>query len=305
MALDLYDVSWGVSRLWCSSIRTDRSRTVVVHEVAEGDDHPTQDQGQAPRWVECELLFIEMPGERLSPMERFLTFQAQVEEGEPQLFTHPIDGQFYARVEGFTYTIDEDENITDASARFIRSANAESPTPAGAGTTAAAGEDAVAASAAEFTNELAAVGITSTLGADAVAAQEAWGSAEEVPTRQVLVDVAALSERLATMIVDEGLEEDLSLFGAYRAAILFGDAIRAAALAALAETPKLTSIRIGSPVSLLALCRRIYGGAQAEMRQRQILALNDIRTPAWIEAGTVLMIPLPSSSSARSRMRAA
>jgi hypothetical protein len=298
MAFDFYDVTWGVSRLWCSRIDTDRSRTVVVHELAEGDDHPTQDRGFAPRRIDCDLMFVEMPGERLSAMDRFLTFQAQVEEGEPQIFTHPIDGRFYARVEGFRYTIDEDENIVDCTATFIRSAAVEGPTPAGSGTSAATGEGAVAARAEQFDAELEAVGLSSSIGADSVAAQETWSDPLTVPTRQVILDVAGLSSRLATFIEDEQLEHDLKLFGAWKATIQLGGAIRAAALAALAETPKVTAVLVGSPISLLALCVRMYGGAEAEDRVRQVLALNDLSTPGWIAAGTVLTMPVPAKGRA-------
>ncbi len=289
-----YDVTWGAARLWCGRISTTGGRTQVVHELAEGDDHPVQDRGLAVRRVTCEILFVEMPREATPPLERFLAFKRQVDDGERLLFTHPIDGQFYVNVEGFDYDLDEDGNVVGATAVFIRSADAEGPTPAGSGTQPAAGEDAVAASAAEHTTELEAVGMTSDIGERAVAAQESWGDATTVPTRQVIVDVASLSDEISVLLED--LETDLALFAAYKATIFLAASIRAAALAALAETPKVTAIRIGGTVSLLALCVRIYGGSDANDRVRQILALNDIRTPAWLTPGSVIVIPVPSAA---------
>ncbi len=304
---DFYDVTWGSVRLWCSAITTENGRTQVVHELAEGDDHPVQDRGLAPRRVSCSLLFVEMPAEQSPAIDRFLAFKAQVDGGETFLFTHPIDGGYYANVEGFSYTLDEDSNIADVSCTFIKSGAAEAPIAAGAGTASVAGEDAVAARADDFAAELDAVGISSTIGEDAVAATVAWSDADTVPTRQVIVDVAELSNRLATMIEDEGLETDIRLFGAYKASIFMGQSIRAAALAALADTPKLTAIRVAEPVSLLGLCRRVYGGAEAETRTRQVLALNDIRSPGWIARGTILTIPVPprTGASQPSRRRVA
>lgn len=302
---EFYDCTWGSVRLWCASVSTDNSRTKVIHELAEGDEHPVQDRGLGVRKVTCELLFVQMPREPRPPRERFLEFKAQVDGGEDHLFQHPLGETYYAGVEAFTHEIDEDGNLT-ASVTFVKSGEPEAPVQTGAGTTAAAGEDAVATQAAALTAELDEVGISSTTPADAVAAQASWSESETVPTRQVIVDVARLSDSLATMIEDEGLERDLKLFPAYKASILLGNAIRAAALAALAETPRLTAVRIKHTISLLALCVRIYGGAEAEDRVRQILALNDIRTAGWLEADTVIMIPIPSRAQrARALARAA
>jgi hypothetical protein len=298
---DFYDVTWGSVRLWCSSITTDNSRTQVVHELAEGDDHPVQDRGLAPRRVQCSLLFVEMPSEQTSALDRLLSFKAQVDDGEIRLFTHPIDGGYYANVEAFSYTLDEDGNCSDASCTFIKSAVAEGPVPAGSGTTAVAGEESVAARSAAFDAAIDAVNIESTIGDDAIAATEAWSSVDIVPTRQVIVDVAGLSTALSTLIEVEGLENDLKLFEAYKASIFLGASIRAAALAALAETPKLTAIRIAESISVWALCRRIYGGAETEVRSRQVLALNDIRTPGWIATGSVVTIPVPTRSTTPTR----
>lgn len=296
------DVTWGSVRLWCSRLSTTNGRSIVVHELAEGDDHPTQDRGLAPRRVSCDLLFIEMPSEPTAPLARFQAFKAQVDDGEQLLFSHPIDPPFYARVEDFTYDIDEDGNFASVTCTFIKSGEAEAPRAAGAGATAAAGEDAIAARAAEFDAEIDAVGIESTLGDDAIAAQGVWAEAESVPTRQIIVDVAGLSARMSAFIEDEQLEHDLALFAVFRASILLGAAIRAAALAALAETPRLTAVLVATPISLLALCVRMYGGLEAEDRTRQVLALNDLRSPAWIDPGTIVMMPVPSRSRALRRV---
>ncbi len=293
---DFYDVTWGSVRLWCASIQSDNSRTQVIHELAEGDEHPTQDRGLTPgRPVTCDLLWVDMPNEAKPPLERFLAFKGLIDRGEgPLLFVHPIDGAYYANASQFVYTIDEDGNIAECSVTFIRTAPAEAPTAVGSGTSIRAGEAAVEARATELDEELEAVGAESTIGADAIAAQENWQSSDTTSARQVIIDVASLSTSIESLISDEGLEDDLALFRAYKAAIMMGDAIRGAALAALSETPKLTSILIREPISLLALCVKAYGGAEAEDRVREILGLNDIRNPAWIATGTLVTIPVPT-----------
>lgn len=297
------DVTWGAVRLWCSSITTAGGRTQVVHALADGDRHPVQDRGIVPgRPVRCELLFIEMPNEPTSAKERFAAFRKQVNDGERLLFTHPFEGSYYVNAGAFDYTADEDGEITACSIEFIAAADVEAPVPAGTGVSIATGEARIAARAAALSALLDDLEVSSDIPARAIAAQESWADAEIVPTRQVITDVADLSQSLNDLIVDQGLEEDLALWEVYKATIFMGAAIREAALAALAETPKVTAIRIANPVSLLALCVRLYGGAEAEARMRQILALNDIRTPAWIAVGSIITVPVPRATT---RLRAA
>lgn len=295
-----YDVTYGSIRLWCESVSTDNSRTQVVHELAEGDEHPVQDRGRKPgRPVTCELLWIEMPSEADPPQERFLRFKALADAGPeagPQLFVHPVDGAYYANVENFNYTIDEDENISQCSVTFIHAADISQPLAAGAGASIRSGEQSVEDAATSLDDTLIEVGIDSDVPSNAIAAASSWADSEAVPTRQVIVDVAELSTQLASLIEDEGLEDDLALWDAYKQTIELGAAVRAAALAALAETPKLTGIYVADSISLLALCVRLYGGGEAEDRARQIAELNDIRTPAWVASGSVVMIPVPSAA---------
>lgn len=290
---DFYDVTWGRVRLWCASVTTEAGRTQVVHELAEGDDHPVQDRGLSPRRTTCELLFIEMPREATSPKDRFLAFLAQAESSELLLFSHPIYGPYPARLGSLTHTIDEDGEIS-ATAEFIRAGDSSAPTQAGIGTSPIAGEDRVAARAAELTAILAELEDSPTdLPARAAAKVAAWSESDTAPTRQVIADVAALSDELGTMIATMGLEDDFDLWETFKATILLGQSLRAAALAALSEGPKLTSILVSEPVSTLRLAVRLYGGEEAEANVRQILDLNDIRTPAWIPAGSVLTVPVP------------
>lgn len=291
MAEFFEDIRWGGVRLWCSRVTTDNSRTQVVHEVAEGDDHPVQDRGLAPRRTTCDLLFVDMPDEPRGPLERFREFKAMVDSDEgPRLLVHPIDGAHYAGVEAFTYAIDEDSNLAEASVVFVRTAPAEADvTPA---TSAVAGDHAVEARAAELATALEVAGVTSAAPATATAHQAAWSEADELGAQEVINGVAEISEGLGTLIED--LEDDLALWPAYEATIMLGAAVRASAIAALAETPRLTAVRVATPIGSLALAARIYGGAEAETRDRQIRALNAIATPGWIPVGTVVVVPVPT-----------
>lgn len=294
MADELYDISWGSVRLWCSSISTVNSRTQVIHALATGDDHPVQDRGAAPRVTRCSLLFDEMPGEARSALARFLEFKAQVDSGEEHVFVHPVDGGYFAKVGEFTYDIDEDENIVNVSCEFIPNQVIAAVLQPGLGTLPGAGFDAVEASAADLLADLEDSNIVSTVPQDAIDAIAGWQE-EGITTRDILVSVAELSDSLASLIEDQELEGDLALFDCYRSAIMLGEAIRAAAVGATSETSSIFFLKIATPQSVLALVVRIYGGAEAEDRERQVRALNDIRTPGGLlDSGTELAMPSPT-----------
>lgn len=298
MITDFYDTTWGIVRLFCSSISTENSRKQVVHELATGDVHPVSDRGMAVRRTRCSLLFDEMPGEPRSAFDRFLEFKAQVDRGDDAIFTHPIDGSYLAKVGEFSYVIDEDSNIVDASAEFISNDEIIAVRPAAVGTAAATGVDDVAARADELTANLDAKGLTSDVPELAKTTVDAWTSGDSVPTRDVVNETAELIEKIGSFIEDNGLEDDLELWDVYVSTILLGDSIRAAALAATSDAPSIFVMRVALPTSVLALVLRVYPASEAEDRERQVRELNDLRTPSGlISAGSDVIMPSRSSAT--------
>lgn len=289
---DFYETTWGSIRLWCSRVHTAGGRTQVIHRIGAGDVHPVSDRGLEPKVCTVALLFDDIPGESLTPLERLRQFKDQIARGEDEMFTHPVDGAFLVKAGKFDYVIDEDSNILEASIEFIQSEEIVGVNPAGLGVSGHTGTDALAATSADLLADLEDSDITSDLPTRAVAMQESWLAAEEVPTRDILVDAAAVSAELAALIEDEGLEDDLAKFGAYRSAMLFGAAFRAAALAASSDVPSIFVMKVRAATSLLALVAKIYGGAEADLRERQVRNLNDLRfTGGLIAAGTELVMP--------------
>lgn len=295
----LYQITWGRFTLWCSSVSTENSRSVVVHELADGDSHPLQDRGLGPIRTRCSLLFDYMKNETEAPLKRFRDFKrAAVDVGGTALFTHPIDGRYVARVGQFSYDLDDDGNVANCVAEFIKDDEITAVSPAGAGVAGVTGEGSISAAAESLDTALADIDLETTITADAIAAQDAWfAGAEAVSTRQILVDAARLSNDVASLIADQGFEDDLAKYEAYHAAIMLGDAIRSAALAATSETSSVFVVRLVRPSSLLALCASLYGGDEAEDRERQVIALNDIRRPGWLDVGIDYLFPTKSVSS--------
>lgn len=284
-----FEATWGRLKLWLSSISTDNSRSLVVHELSSGDVHPVQDRGARIRRSRCDLLFDEMTGEEMSPFDRFVLFKAAVDSGAEAIFNHPIDGSFLAKVGEFTYDIDEHTNIRNVVAEFVAVDEIQAVLiPASGSVSGLAGEGSVTAAADAFDAELEAVDLETDITDDARTVAEEW-TEPDVSPRDVIAEVADLSDRIADFIADEELEEDLALFAAYRSAIMLAAAIRAAAIAATSETPAVFPVFVARPVALLALMAKMYGGAKAEERARQVIALNDIRTPGWLTPGQYIM----------------
>lgn len=127
---------------------------------------------------------------------------------------------------------------------------------------------------------------------DARVAVSGW-TVRDSPPRQIMIDAARISNNIAIVIEAGGLELDIALWPAFRAAIMLGEAVRSAAIAATSETPSVFVMRIVQPTALLPLAARIYGGAAAQDRARQISELNDISTPGWLPAGDYLMPTRP------------
>lgn len=128
---------------------------------------------------------------------------------------------------------------------------------------------------------------------DARVAVASWGN-RDIPTREIMIAAARISKNIAIMIDVAGLENDLALWLAYRAAIMLGESVRSAAIAATSETPAVFVMRILHPTALLPLAARTYGGAAAQQRARQITELNDISTPGWLPPGDYLMPVRPA-----------
>jgi hypothetical protein len=286
-----YKSAFGGLRLWLGSVSTERSRSHVVHELSAGDEYVVQDRGKGPIRVRCSVLFDWMDGDDLSPIDRARKLQTLVDD-QPRLFTHPIDGTFLARVGPFNDEIDASGVIT-AQLEFIAVSEVKPVSPIGAGGgIPASGSGAVSSASAAMTSELADVGMTSSTPAEAAAAADSWAASEDVNPRDVLTQTGSLTSDLGDQAV--GMEGDINLWSAFKSTILLAETVRIAAQSATASTSQTFVLRVGSTVALRTLLAGIYPADQAAERYDDVMRLNDIATPAWLDEGSELVLPLPS-----------
>jgi hypothetical protein len=383
---EMFECTWGDIRLFASSIEWEIGETLVVHDLAAGDEHPVQQRDKQLRTAKCDLMFDDFAGATESGASAFRRFMASI--GERRIFTHPMMGGYFALIGRCTPTLDQD-SVLKVSVEIVPDEPVQPITPAGATAVAAAADEVslqlseaaigfdpkriakldfslsieasvdaafsaeinvdvnasanVSASATASASASASVSATAQAQAnasmyafagvyaqafaaasvtavasvsgmadagafafalasaaldwDARSTVASWTDEEDVPARKVMIDATRLSESLAAMIELGGLEHDLAMWPAFRAAILLGDTIRAAALSVMAETSGVFVMRVKTPMALLPLAARVYGGAQAQTRARQIAQMNEIRTPGWLEVGDYLMPARPADAA--------
>lgn len=292
-AADFFQASWGGIRLWCTRVKTTQARAIVVHSPATGDDHFVQDHGAEPYRATADLLFDDMPGESRGPVERFREFAVKVARGDEEVLIHPLDGSMLVKIDtGFESTIDEHSNIAEVSITFIKVSSIESVREAIAGTSLSAAGNAITSATEDLGTLMDVAGLDSTIPFDANAALARWAETDDVPTRQVLADVANIDTAIAGFIEVEQIEADLELWDVYVALLVLRAAFRSAAEAATMQFASLFFLRVEVPTSVLGLVVRTYGGADAEYYEAQVRALNDFETVGgMIAIGTHLAMP--------------
>ncbi|MGE0547619.1 MAG: hypothetical protein AB7O24_04245 [Kofleriaceae bacterium] len=293
MADAFYIASFGGIRLWASEVRTSNNRRLIVHSPTAGNVHPTTDHGLDSRPATCTLLFDDMEGETASPRERFNALCALIEGGEPQMFTHPLRGSYLACVRMFDHTAGEGALIS-AQVELVPEGEVPPVEVANAGTSAVAGEGAVSAATEAADAELEAFGLSTPVTGEALTAVSQWQESESPPARAVAVDVARISASIGTEIERLGLDRNIKLWPAHAALVLVGDALLAAGRAATSDVARLMTVRVGRRIALRTLLASIYGGREVENRVPQVMGLNDIATPGWLEPDSELRLPQPA-----------
>ena len=293
MSSDLYQSSFGGVQLWLSRISTTRSRSLVKHSPSAGDDHTVQDRGRELTEARASVLLDWMDGDDLSPTDRLRKLLALVDD-KPRLFSHPIEGSFLARVGPFTYDIDAASGTISAELEFTPVQSIDAVAPVGGGMIPATGVGAVSMAAEALAFELEDSGLpASTIPAAAVAAADGWATSDSVNPRDVLAQTGSLSQQLGDQA--DSLDGDIELWSAFKATIVLAATVRAVAEDATAETAQTFVMKLGAPVALRALLASLYPAEDADAYYERVMWLNDIASPAWVDPGTLLTMPLPST----------
>jgi hypothetical protein len=282
--------SFGSVGFWISSMSGRAGRDVVVKSPARGDAHVLQDRGLRHRTLQCDPLFCDEP-ERPPPEQRFLEFQRLANADESQIFRHPLDGSYRARVAEFEYSVQRDDREIRVSCTFLAEGEPLTVINAGLAGAPLAGVEEVSATVAAAEAQLAERGLTSEAPRSALDTVSAWTQAETPDTRAVYLQAASLSQLINEEVNRLEMVTDLARWPIYREFIALNYQARRAAEAVTSETSDVFSILVEATQPLRLLCARIYGAALAEDKARQVTQLNGLRTPGLVPAGTRLVAP--------------
>jgi len=299
--------SWGSVRLWISNITTESGRDVVVKEYARGGTPDVQDRGSKTRIVTCDLLFDEMDGDELGPIERVEAMEAVIEDaaGDPRLFVHPIYGSYQAKISDFHHAITS-TGVISGSAKFIPCEQVGAVSVAPTGVSLEIDADVVNVSLDDLRAQLRAAELPETSLLDSIATfsttLEDFGGLNDLVSgavgefsnvRDVLVGLATINETIQSEVDDLGIIADTAMWPLFAAYVTMGEALRASSEATTGGSSSLMSVLVQQPSSLWTLLQQTYGGRGAVERRNEVLSLNDIGNPARIETGTVLLFPRP------------
>lgn len=289
-----FTADYGGVPILISQIETERGRDLAVLSPEQGDDHSFEDKGRRVRRASCEILFVDQPGLD-AYTDRYDRFLALAESETPQVFTHPLDGSYRARVEGLSVSAASDALAIRVSCTFVRDTPPSSVVGVAPGTTPAAGVEAVATAADAVSAELEQLGLASDVPSAVAAGVTSWDETEDLDSAQVFIEVATLAGAIDAMIDALDLARDLDRWTAYKAAILMRDTLARAAESYTSEVDQIVDLYVDVGRPVIAIAAEVYGGELAQERAAQIVKLNRIRTPGRVQPGTTLKIPRPST----------
>jgi prophage DNA circulation protein len=291
-----FDASFGGVPLLIAEIDTDIGRDIAVQSPARGDKHVLQDRGRRLTSASVEILFIDQPG--LDPYtSRYEQFRNLANTEGAQIFSHPLDGSYQARISEPRVRASGAEKRISVSCTIIAEDEPETVAPIGAGSAPVASVDAVTTAQLNADSELAAVGLSTPVTAACTAAVSSWYSEDPslLDSQTVFGGVASLTNQISYAIVELNLATDLALYPAYQAMILLAFQVTQAGAAITSTAGQLFQITVTRALPLLAICTPIYGPDDAPDYADQVANINRVRTPGLVPAGTILkMPPVPS-----------
>lgn len=289
----LFRGSFGKTSMLISSLSSTAGRDVAVQSPSRGDRHMLQDRGRTLFRTQCEVLFVPMRGETENYADRWAAFKEQANSGKAEVFTHPLDGSFLARIQEFKYDLDAGDEGIRCQVAFLPEEEPEFVFFAGAGAPQTAGVDSVANASAAAEKSMAAAGISSDAASGALATVQGWYEASQLEASQVLLEVGTASQKIDNTIAKTEYATNYAAWDTYKALIRLRYELGRAAESFTAESSSVFDLFVDSATPLLAICSSIYGAALAVDRAAEVARGNRIRTPGLVPAGTTLKMPSP------------
>jgi hypothetical protein len=285
-----FDASYGGIALLVASLRSSSGRDIVIQSPSHGDKHTLEDRGRKELSTSLAILFCDEVGQD-AYLDRFDRFRKIVLDGDAQIFSHPILGSYRARIGDFDFNANADELCVDVQCTVLAEDEPQTLFAAGGGVTGEAGFDVVNVASKNANAQLAAVGLSTPTPAACLTAVTSWSAATNLDSNAVIADVARLTAVIAADVEDLELATELARWQAYQAMLVLSFQLGEAAKAITQASAQMFDLIVTRRQPVLAICARIYGAALALDRREQVVAINRLRTPGLVPAGTRLKMP--------------
>lgn len=293
-------------------------RALARHTYPYRDGTDLEDVGSEPRTTECRIVFFGT-GDGDDIRARISAFLAAVNSGRAQTFVHPITGAYKARASNVQMSAAaEPRDTVMISCTFEEDTTEPAVFDVSSGAPSSTGAEAVASASKALDDALLEVqaedlinndGVLSddlaepiTVGATATATVAKWSDpASALNVRDVTNQAVTLTRQIEAEVERLELATDVSRYPLIRAFTDLQAAVRKAAQAVAATSPRIVEFTVTAPIPLIILCARTYGAEDAAAREEEILQLNDIRNPARLEPGQKIAGPSPTSTLPQGR----
>lgn len=295
-------MSWGGLKLFAQQVSTDIGRDVVILSPSTGDRHRARDRGRRLAVTPIELVFCYVGGEE-PYQKRYARFLELIETGDPQLFVHPAHGSYLASIGEATATFSPESDSISVQCEFIPDEDYTAVADLGSGASPVAGAESVDAAAAASTAALDQAGllehdpetglaIAPAWISNASSTVSSWTEAESPNPRQVVAETQTLVAAIDAGIDQLELATNLRNWTAFREVIALRSRVVEAGQSNVSETGKTFLFEVRAAAPLRVILRRVYGAAQGNAYYGQVVAMNALREPDLVPAGTILVLPL-------------
>lgn len=290
MTRDARQIRFGDQVIDAVSIADSRGRAFIAQMPARGAGGALFDQGPELRECRLQVRWVKRhadddPGTR----RRALLALA---DGQTWLFCHPVDGEFPAKMSIESESRESGRISTDI--RIVEDRGDPRHTRAAApGVTVQSAVEAVQGRARAAEKALTDHGLPAAVATDSAARARSWNVPGGPLAADVQTDASRQFAAIQASLADSGAARDPARMDVYWALLDLAAAVADAAEIVTSPSGRgLVELRLHEPATLLALCARLYGGADARAGAAEILRLNPhVRSANAVPAHIPLVVP--------------
>jgi len=286
--------SFGGVPLDVLEISADRGRVLDISETPHRDGATSiQDLGGKTRIDRLRLIFCRLKGElRNEYWDRYKRVVGYKDQGEPQVFVHPLQGQYLARIMDWQESASaEPRSCVMVDCTLVEEVFGSQVYEPGAGAPPLAG----LADVQQACNLMASYEpATADLAGEIKDTVTGWTSEGQVFARDLNLSLAKLQRKLDDAIDQYELATDIKRWPTYRAIQNVRATVTRAAIVVRSTTPRQITFTTAAPLPLRLIAVKLYGAKQAQVRYEELLRLNKVRNPMRVPAGTVLHAQAPT-----------